>query len=421
MLKAFCLKKIEPSVSIKRFTTVMMIFLCLFWAQSASAMWRLTSEATVYDYPQLSANAIAQAQTGQEYEIIDSTEKNRWIKVSYNDAQTGENVQGWIKEDILSSPPYSIEPSEQQKKDDQAAYSELPYNIQMDTPNPGQVTITGKLRGDMQETVIVLTNTGRDAKDGLEMLVNRADITIPGTGYAQSLNYRSREAPNGLSPAMLTDLNFDGYLDLDLTVGMGAANRFSVFALWQPEEGCFAQVMEGIELCNYTLQPERKEIWVFIHESALCHDIIRYHWENGGLVKKAVGSVYTGDLPEDVYESAKLIRDDGTEMVLWDDNYGLDWYSGNTVYNERDTVLENVIYRNALEETPQIAAVINADWVNLRKLDTKSAVSVGKIKEGDTVQVLAENCGADRGWVRVLWEGKTGYMWHSFLEMRKAQ
>jgi uncharacterized protein YgiM (DUF1202 family) len=104
-----------PSAAIKRFTSFMMICCCLFWVQSASAMWRLTSEATVYDYPLLSANVVAQAQTGQTYEIVDSTEKNRWIMVTYNDDQTGESVQGWIKEDILSSPPYSFESSEQQE------------------------------------------------------------------------------------------------------------------------------------------------------------------------------------------------------------------------------------------------------------------------------------------------------------------
>jgi hypothetical protein len=304
---------------------------------------------------------------------------------------------------------------------DRGANHELPYEIQMDKPGPGQVTITGKLNSAMPEAVIVLTNTGRDTNGGLDMLVNQAEVSIPETGFTQTLTFRSGEAFNDLSPAMLADLNFDGYLDLDLTVGMGAANRFSIFALWQPEQGCFAQVNQNLELCNYTLQPGRKDIWVYIHESALCHNIVRYHWENGKLVKKTVGSVYTRDSSEDVYESAKLIKDDGTEMVLWDDHYSLDWYSGNTVYNERNTVLENVVYRNALEEAPQTAAVINVDWVNLRKLDMKSAPSIGKINEGDTVQVLAENCGEDQGWVRVLWGGKTGYIWHSFLEIRKVQ
>lgn len=320
---------------------------------------------------------------------------------------------------LLLLPVFAL--AEDGKAAEQAANSELPYIIQMDVPNPGQVTITGKLRGDMPEMVIVLTNTGRETADGDNMKVHQADIAIQETGFTQTLNYRSREALNSLSPAMLADLNFDGYLDLDLTVGMGAANRFSVFALWQPEQGCFAQVNQDLELCNYTLQPERKDIWVYIHESALCHDIIRYHWENGGLVKKAVGQVFTRDSSEDVYESAKLINEDGSEMVLWDDHYSLNWYSGNTVYSERHAVLERVVYWNALEEAPQTAVVTNVHWVNLRKLDTKNAPSIGKINQGKTVQVLAENCGEDQGWVRVLWGGKTGYIWHSFLIMGKVQ
>ena len=114
-MKAIIRQKQNIKSSIRFFTAAMMLCLCLLWVQRASAMWCLTSEATIYDYPLLSANAIANAQTGQTYEIIDSTEKNRWIKVSYSDVQTGENVQGWIKEDILSTPPYNYDPAEQQK------------------------------------------------------------------------------------------------------------------------------------------------------------------------------------------------------------------------------------------------------------------------------------------------------------------
>lgn len=115
MMKVLSLKnRILPNI-IKLFVSVTMLCICLIWTRSAFAMWRLTSEAAVYDYPSLNANTIAQAQASQTYEIIDSTEKNRWIKVSYSDTQTGENVQGWIKEDILSSPPYSFDPSEQQE------------------------------------------------------------------------------------------------------------------------------------------------------------------------------------------------------------------------------------------------------------------------------------------------------------------
>lgn len=115
MMKMVFQQKQNIKNSIKLFAAAMMVCFCLLWAQSASAMWRLTSEATVYDYPLLDANIIAQAQIGQTYEIVDSTEQNRWIKVSYSDEQTGENVQGWIKEDILSSPPKNFDPAQQQK------------------------------------------------------------------------------------------------------------------------------------------------------------------------------------------------------------------------------------------------------------------------------------------------------------------
>ncbi len=292
----------------------------------------------------------------------------------------------------------------------------LKYEVQREEADVPQVTITGRLHSDMPEAVIVLTNIGREMKDGLDMQVHQAAISIPETGFTQTLTYRSRETVNSLYPALLADLNFDGYLDLDLTVGMGASNRFSVFSLWQPEQGCFAQVNQDLELCNYSLLPERKDIRVYIHESALHHDIIRYHWENGMLAKKAMGSVYSSYPSGDVYESAKLIASDGSEKVLWDDHYQPDWYDTSRVYQERDAVLEQVIYLNALEEAPKTAVIVNADWVNLRHRDTKSSSSIGKIDAGETVQVLAEKCGEDQGWVRVLWEGKTGYIWHTFLK-----
>lgn len=73
------------------------------------------------------------------------------------------------------------------------------------------------------------------------------------------------------------------------------------------------------------------------------------------------------------------------------------------------------------------------DWVHLRKQDSKASPSLAKLKAGERVTLLADDCGAEDGWVRVLYDlgenqgltpdeydtGRytlTGYIWHSFLE-----
>lgn len=80
----------------------------------AESGWMFNTLANVYESHDLASMVIAEAQPGQIYTILDSTERNRWIKVSYIDTQFGNQVVGWIKEDILETPPsYYEEPSHQ--------------------------------------------------------------------------------------------------------------------------------------------------------------------------------------------------------------------------------------------------------------------------------------------------------------------
>jgi len=68
--------------------------------------WVLRSPADVYANYDLQSSILSRAGAGTIYAIIDSTERNHWIKIKYIDQQTAELKEGWIKEDLLDSPSY---------------------------------------------------------------------------------------------------------------------------------------------------------------------------------------------------------------------------------------------------------------------------------------------------------------------------
>lgn len=98
--------------SILLLCAIMLLCFCLApLAQATSDVWVLRAVATVYAAADTSSRVVATAQPGQRYEIIDSTEKNRFIQVQYSDAQFGNTVIGWIKEDVLDEPSFVYEAS----------------------------------------------------------------------------------------------------------------------------------------------------------------------------------------------------------------------------------------------------------------------------------------------------------------------
>jgi len=68
----------------------------------------LRSPADVYASYNTQSSILARAEAGTIYAIIDSTEKNHWIKIKYVDQQTAELKEGWIKEDLQEAPPYLL-------------------------------------------------------------------------------------------------------------------------------------------------------------------------------------------------------------------------------------------------------------------------------------------------------------------------
>jgi len=60
----------------------------------------------VYANYDTKSTILYRAEAGTIYAIIDSTEKNHWIKIKYVDRQTAELKEGWINEGLLEAPPY---------------------------------------------------------------------------------------------------------------------------------------------------------------------------------------------------------------------------------------------------------------------------------------------------------------------------
>lgn len=112
------------------------LLVCIFAPGMAYAKtyWVLNAPATVYATTDITSEVVAQAGGGTMYTIIDSTEANHWIKIAYNDQQTGEYKEGWIKEDMLDTPSFLYddqmpEPSEHQGNSRYAGNEEYPLGF----------------------------------------------------------------------------------------------------------------------------------------------------------------------------------------------------------------------------------------------------------------------------------------------------
>ena len=130
----------------------------------------------------------------------------------------------------------------------------------------------------------------------------------------------------------------------------------------------------------------------------------------------------------DIYDAGEemigeLLEEHGTGIRrCWDEQYPEEWYYGQDgVANERRASYRSRTMGRA-DIDPQFMEVANVNWVNLRKQDSKISPSLAKLDAGTEVQVLAKDCGTDRGWVRVYISpnegetGLTGYIWHSYLK-----
>lgn len=310
-----------------------------------------------------------------------------------------------------------------------------------------------RVREDMPALTITMTEDAFDQAASRPYTLT-AHITAEDGSLAQTITWLSNETPNIERVAalvLLVDYNFDGYCDLQLLTAQGARNVFYTFALWNPEEGRFDEVMVGgerlpggdkregvqqLEVCNPQFFPEQRRILSIVEDGFRWRTETVIYWESSrSQYQQVIASVYDAGSGL-IGESLDLW---GTGLIrMWDQVYPESWYYGDGEGGASGDRAEAIglFTRGELNMIPRWAQVANVDWVNLRELDSKSSASLAKLDRGTEVQVLKESCGVDGGWVLVWvdnaalglptgWvdmyqdtavDGMTGYIWHSFLE-----
>ena len=115
--------------------------------------------------------------------------------------------------------------------------------------------------------------------DCVEETLYQLDVALPGEGAFSQTVYFSREGWYGSDgwngeddlngSAVVEDINFDGFPDLAITYSIGAANTAWTFFLWDEANRRFT-ADNGVWdwLSNYTLYPEKKIVYNFLHNSA---------------------------------------------------------------------------------------------------------------------------------------------------------
>ena len=310
-------------------------------------------------------------------------------------------------------------------------------------------TFTGRVREDMPELSVTVTQTGEFDNTARHPYTLTARITAEDGSLMQEITWQSNETPDverAAALVMFVDYNFDGYADLQLLTAAGARNVFYAVALWDADQGCFRDVTQDsprlpggestnqlvqAAFCNPAFYPDALNPgfgYIYSVES----DGFRYRtehvygWETRyGLETCWVASVY--DAGDGLI--GESLEQWGTGLIRWwDQTYPEDWYYGDGNASAKRTAARRLLMLDRGSVYPCWMQVANVDWVNLRQLDSKASPPLAKLDRGTEVQVLATGCGEDGGWVLVLLhadsssdddhelDGMTGYIWHSYLE-----
>lgn len=312
------------------------------------------------------------------------------------------------------------------------------------------ISYTGQVHAALPIFTMTVADTGERTSEPIGDNILQIVIKAQDGSLVQTLTWESRETPSveRITPlARLMDLNFDGCSDLVLLTAQGAQNVYYAFSLWDVEanqfrpvhrdcvwlreEACFSDETVQIELCNPELFPEQRMLLSADPDGFYYTREIFYMFDGSyHLTPKYIWDVYRagdGMIGETMVEAMSRV------IFLWDDTYPEEWYYGHDGFGasgERRGSAHKAVLDGADPKRMQVA---NADWVNLRKQDSKASPSLAKIDAGENVTVLTEACGQENGWVRVLYDpgehhsitldeyetGRTtltGYIWHSFLE-----
>lgn len=193
---------------------------------------------------------------------------------------------------------------------------------------------------DLPAMTLDITRMGEKGVDGQTVYEYRFSLLNEDMTGGIPTFFMESEVP--LDPEFLVtfaDLNFDGYLDLDIAYAYYASNMAHRFYLWAPEEGAYdSAALTNLELSWYTLYPEQQIIYSYVHDSASTGDTALHRWQDGRLVKvrdmitRYTGDMmdytvtmtdYTGDAPhvlldETIPSDTYLEQFDAREATLWE-------------------------------------------------------------------------------------------------------
>lgn len=302
---------------------------------------------------------------------------------------------------------------------------------------------------DLPPVDVTVTDSGIPADESLERPNTLAVTVSRGGDVLQQFTYGSLETADsgGIVPlAQAMDINFDGYADLLLLTAQGARNVYQAASVYNAETGLFDPVLTypdwnwethaftgeavQLELCIPELYPEHGIVVTTEADGYACGVDTAWVWEGRALRPAVVAERYfTGD-PDAVGERVTTFATQ--TAVLWDETYPDSWYYGqDRVTQERFASMDPLTLATA---EPEFMTVANVDWVNVRKLDSKSSEAIAGLNAGAEVRVLGRAAGEGEGWVRVLIHpdeaqnarfiadghaagaGITGYIWQSYLE-----
>lgn len=338
----------------------------------------------------------------------------------------------------ISQAEYEAALARQEQKPDIVWYrrSEGPLAVPMESKAGWETT--GRVHPSLPEFSIQVSDTG--LRSEMLQLENHLTVSVSSSeGTCQQLSYRSNVTPATESlaaMAQLKDLNQDGYKDLVLLTAFGARNAFFSFALWDEEAAQFRPVEQActwdrekgrfheepvqLQLCNYSMVKGDNRICTSEQDGYRFRRDIVYEWDaRYALEPKAILDVY--DAGENLIGETLTLFATGV-TVCWDEQYPEEWYYGQEgVAAERLASAEKIMQENAIMDGT-LLQVANVDWVHLRKQNSKTSPSLAKLPAGTAVTLLVDDCGGEKGWVRILYRPedgsawKTGYIWHRYLE-----
>lgn len=286
-------------------------------------------------------------------------------------------------------------------------------------------TFTGRVREDMPELSVTVTQTGEFDNTARHPYTLTARITAEDGSLMQEITWQSNETPDverAAALVMFVDYNFDGYADLQLLTAAGARNVFYVFSLWNPETGRFDSLTtlhgQVLEVCNPIFYYSRREILSVVADGWRYRTETLLWWRDDRTIEeRVVAEIYDPGVNSLIGERLTIV-DGEKRHLLWDQQYEEDWYYGPN--DHRSGALGLFTHEGSY---PFQIQVIHEDFVYLRSQDDINSTPLAQLPSGETVYVILFGIGLDDGWVLVYHRtdnadealGQIGYVWHSFL------